>query len=105
MSLTKEQQEKLEKAGVDWKKIGGMVLKFLLVLLADEKPKMGDATTASMTITKDDFRDKATKALMIASFLATLTPTPKDDAAVALLSHLFSEPEHFDQICTMLGVV
>ena len=106
MTLTQAQQEKLTAAGFDWKKLAAMVLKLILTLFADEKPQVaGDPKALALTITKDQFRDKAQKALMVASFLATLTPTAKDDAAVSLLSHLFSEPEHFDQICTMLGIV
>jgi len=60
---------------------------------------------AEMTISKDEFRKKGLAVMSIATMLASLTPTPKDDIVAGLLSHLFSEPDHFDQICELLSIV
>lgn len=104
MKLTHDQEKALSAAGIDWKAILGGLLKLLLVLFGDQ-PKAASGTKAlAMTLSKDEFKTKALAMLSVAGLLASFTPTPKDDAAVALLTHLFTDTEHFDQLCVLLGI-
>lgn len=56
-------------------------------------------------ISKADFRKNANKMVMMAGVLAGFTPTEKDDAFVALMSALINDPEQFDALCNLLGIV
>jgi len=55
-------------------------------------------------MTKADFKKNGLKAIALAELVASFTPTPKDDQAVALIGSLFKEDDKFDQVCELLNI-
>jgi hypothetical protein len=63
-----------------------------------------DLKQAALTMTRSDFRSYCRKALSGAAFLASWTQTPKDDAAVTLLSSVIENDEQFNKLADLLGL-
>lgn len=57
-----------------------------------------------MKLTKTEFKVFLTKVHMLASIAASFTPTPKDDAAVALIAEIINNQTQFDALCQLLGI-
>lgn len=57
-----------------------------------------------LTMTRADLRKNGLLASQVLVMLAGFTATPKDDAAAQLIQHLFTDAEHFDKLCTLLGL-
>ena len=53
---------------------------------------------------RSQIREGLTQSLGVAAFLARLTPTPKDDAAVLFLSLLITDDSMFNAAMDALGV-
>lgn len=57
------------------------------------------------TLTRTDFKSYGLKGSAVLTMLAGLTTfTQRDDAAAALISSLFNEPDKFDDLCVLLGI-
>lgn len=59
---------------------------------------------ARQTITKADLKTWETRIVPVLEFAARWTPTPKDDAAIALIKSIFENQETFDRMCDLLEV-
>ena len=61
-------------------------------------------SAAALSMSRTDFRTYANKALAVAALITSLTPTPKDDAGVELLSALVKDDVQFARVCDILGL-
>jgi hypothetical protein len=56
-------------------------------------------------VSKTDLQTGAVAALTLASALAKFTKTSRDDDAVSLLLSIVLDPEKFEQLCKIAGIV
>lgn len=56
------------------------------------------------TINRIEFRKTATRVLVLARLVASITGFEKDDIAVELIAHLIEDDDHFDQLCRLIGI-
>lgn len=55
-------------------------------------------------MTRSDLRKTMTKILAVAAMIASFTPTPRDDQAVALLQGVIGDDDKWDEFCDVLGL-
>ena len=55
-------------------------------------------------LTRAELQQYMTMGLGFAAMFARWSPTPKDDAAIALLLSLVNNPDTFAKLCDLLGI-